>query len=430
MPHLFDPIAFRDLTLRNRVVVSPMCEYSSEDGFANDWHLVHLGHGRSAARPGVHRSDRRRPPTAASARRTWDLAGRARRHLARIVDFVQGQGSAAGIQLAHAGRKAQHERPWERRRPGPAGRGRLAARRADGRAVRRQLSRARGRSTPPTSRRSSTRSATPPRAPASAGFDVVEIHARARLSDPRVPLAARQPPHRRVRRIVRQPHPAVPRGRRRRPRRSWPERLPLFVRLSCTDWVEGGWDIEQSVELARRLRTRGVDLIDCSSGGDRRRRRQIPVGPGYQVPFAERIRRDADIATGAVGLITTPAQAEAIVGERQADCVLLARELLRDPYWPLRAAARARTTGDVAVAVPARRTSWRRRTTRQELKGRLQPPAPIHPFASAARTLPSASTPSMSSSPDADHEVDVDRAAVAAGRARSPLRSSSRRLAA
>ena len=117
----------------------------------------------------------------------------------------------------------------------------------------------------------------------------------------------------------------------------WPERQPLFVRLSATDWVDGGWDADQSVELARRLKARGVDLVDCSSGGAAPNAR-IPLGPGYQVPFAERIRREAQIATGAVGLITSPAQADAIVRQGEADCVLLARELLRDPYWPLRAA--------------------------------------------------------------------------------------------
>ena len=117
----------------------------------------------------------------------------------------------------------------------------------------------------------------------------------------------------------------------------WPERLPVFVRLSCTDWMAGGWDIDQTVELCRVLRTRGVDLIDCSTGGASLNA-QVPIGPGFQVPFAERIRREANIPTGAVGLITEPAQADAIVRSGEADCVLLARELLRDPYWPLRAA--------------------------------------------------------------------------------------------
>ena len=120
-------------------------------------------------------------------------------------------------------------------------------------------------------------------------------------------------------------------------RRVWPERLPLFVRLSSTDWTDGGWDVDQTVELARRLSIRGVDLIDCSSGGNVAHA-SIPLAPGYQVPFAERVRRDAQVLTGAVGLITTPEQADAIVREERADMVLLARELLRDPYWPMRAA--------------------------------------------------------------------------------------------
>ena len=336
MPHLFDPLPIRSLTLANRIVVSPMCQYSSVDGFSNDWHLAHLG-ARAVGGAALVMTeatavtpDGRISPQDLGIYDDGHAPG-----LARIVHFVHAQKALAGIQLAHAGRKGSTRRPWEP--PGtvtPANGGwqpvgptgepftdnypvprplrvdeipgvldafRTAARRALG-----------------------------------AGFDVVEIHAAHGylIHEFYSPLVnTRNDAYggsydNRVR-LCLEVVDAV--------RDVWPERLPVFVRISATDWKEGGWDLEQSVELARRLRDRGVDLVDCSSGGAVHDQ-QIAVGPGYQVPFAERIRRDAGVATGAVGMITEAAQADAIVRGGQADVVLLARELLRDPYWPLHAA--------------------------------------------------------------------------------------------
>jgi 2,4-dienoyl-CoA reductase-like NADH-dependent reductase (Old Yellow Enzyme family) len=253
--------------------------------------------------------------------------------LSRITRFIHAQKRAAGIQLAHAGRKGSTTRPWE-------GQGAIAAGGwqpvgptgeafAPGYPVPRALD-AEGIA------RIVAAFAAAARRAREAGFDVVEIHAAhgyllhefmSPISNTREDAYGGSFDHRI--RFCLEVVEAV--------RAIWPERLPVLVRISATDWVEGGWDIDQSIELARRLKTRGVDLIDCSSGGNVAAAR-IAIGPGYQVPFAERIRREAEIPTGAVGLITEAGQADAIIAEGRADCVLLARELLRDPYWPLRAA--------------------------------------------------------------------------------------------
>lgn len=338
MSALFSPFRLRDATLRNRVVVSPMCEYSSVDGFANDWHVVHLG-SRAVGGAGLVLTEAT-AVTADGRISPEDLGLWKDEHAAqleRIARFCAQQGAAFGIQLAHAGRKASTKRPWD-------GQGAVAP--ADGGWI---------PVAPGTD-------AFDPSYPVPAALDesgiaqiiaafaaaaqrtrdlgatVVEIHgAHGYLVHEFLsPLVNRRTDRwggsfdnrtRLVREIVR----AV--------RGVWPERLPLFVRLSATDWVEGGWDIEQTVELARSLRGEGVDLIDASSGG------AVPVAPGtiplgplYQTSFAERIRREAGIATGAVGMIAEPADAEAIVADGRADLVIMARELLRDPYWPLFAA--------------------------------------------------------------------------------------------
>jgi 2,4-dienoyl-CoA reductase-like NADH-dependent reductase (Old Yellow Enzyme family) len=336
MPHLFEPLPLRSLTLANRVLVSPMCQYSSVAGFANDWHLVHLG---SRAVGGAALVFTEAAGVTAEGRISpQDLGVYDDRHvegLERIVRFVQSQGAAAGIQLAHAGRKASTARPWEGGRAvlpadggwepvGPTG-----VPFTEGYPVPRALTTAEIADVVAGFRAAAARAR-------AAGFDVAEIHAAHGylIHEFLSPLVNTRTDEyggsydNRVR-LCLEVVDAV--------RSAWPESLPVFVRLSCTDWKEGGWDVEQSVELARRLRERGVDLVDCSSGGavpDAK----ITVGPGYQVPFAERIKREAGIATGAVGLITDSAQADAIVRDGQADCVLLARELLRDPYWPLHAA--------------------------------------------------------------------------------------------
>ena len=334
---LFEPLPIREVTLRNRIIVSPMCEYSSEDGFANDWHLVHLGSRAVGGASLVFTEAAAVTPEGRIS--PQDLGIWKDEHVAelgRIVRFIDGQGAVAGMQLAHAGRKASTQRPWEGSRvlspqeggfrpiyaPSPIpfrpedpvpeeldtkGIARIVQ--AFGDAAARALR---------------------------AGFRVIELHAAHGylLHEFLSPLANRRRDayggsfENRIRMLL-ETTGAV--------RARWPERLPLFVRISATDWAEGGWDVEQSVELSRRLAREGVDLIDCSSGG-LLPGVKVPVGPGYQAPFAERIRRDAGIKTGAVGMIRSADQADHIVRTGQADAVFIARQLLRDPYWPLKAA--------------------------------------------------------------------------------------------
>jgi 2,4-dienoyl-CoA reductase-like NADH-dependent reductase (Old Yellow Enzyme family) len=336
MPSLFDSLPLRSLTLANRIVVSPMCQYSSIDGFANDWHEIHLASRAVGGAAVVFTEATAVTPEGRIS--PHDLGIWDDRHipaLARITKLIRSRGSIPAMQLAHAGRKASTTRPWEGIRGiadadggwNPVGptdqpfsptycRPRALDADAIGEVVR-SFARAAERAL-------------------DAGFDIVEVHA-----------AHGYLVHEFLSPVVNTRTDAYGGSFDNRIclcldvvdaiRRVWPERLPLFVRISATDWVDGGWDIEQSVALARRLREHGVDLIDCSSGG-LVPHATVPLAPGYQVPFAARVRRDAAIPTGAVGLITDPHQAQAIVAGRQADCVLLARELLRDPYWPMRAA--------------------------------------------------------------------------------------------
>ena len=338
MPHLFDPFTLRELTLSNRIVVSPMCQYSSTDGFPNDWHFVHLatravgGAGLVFTEATAVTADGRISPD--------DLGIWSDVHVGafnRIVRFVKGESSAIGIQLAHAGRKGSTLAPF---------RGKGAVPESDG-----GWQPMAPADTPFDSNYPTPRAMTPADIAAiveafrraagraeQAGFDVVEIHAAhgyliheflSPLSNTRTDEYGGSFDNRI--RFCLEVVKAV--------RTVWPERAPLLVRLSATDWADGGWDIEETIELARRLSGLGVDLIDCSSGG-MVPHAPIPTTPGYQVPFAERIRREASIATGAVGLITTPHQANEIIAKEQADVTVLARELLRDPYWPLHAADR------------------------------------------------------------------------------------------
>ncbi len=311
MPHLFDPIAFREVTLPNRVIVSPMCEYSSHDGFPTDWHFVHLG-SRAVGGAGLVFTEAA-AVTAEGRISPQDLGIWQDAHvdrLAPIVRFIQSNGAAAAIQLAHSGRKGSTKRPWdgtgaiERADGGwePAGPGTEPF--SDDYPMPKALDAA-GIATIVSAFRDSAARAL------EAGFDVAEVHgAHGYLVHEFLsPLVNHRTDEyggsfdNRIR-LCLEVVDAV--------REVWPERLPLFVRLSCSDWVEGGWDIDQTVELVRRLKPRGVDLIDCSSGGSVAHAK-VPVAPGYQVPFAERIRRETGLPTGAVGLITTPAQAEEIV---------------------------------------------------------------------------------------------------------------------
>ena len=336
MPHLFDPITLRDLTLPHRLIVSPMCQYSSLDGFTTDWHLVHLG---SRAVGGASLVFTEATAVTAEGRISpqdlgiWDDA-----HiegLRRVTAFLHSQGSAAGIQLAHAGRKGSTMAPWFGDGAVPGGQGDwepvapTTVPFAENYPVPRAV-------TVPEIREIVNAFEFAAIRARDAEFDVVEIHAAhgyllhqflSPLVNTRTDEYGGSFDNRA--RLCLDVADAV--------RHAWPDHLPVFVRISSTDWIEGGWDIEQSVELARRLRDRGIDLIDCSSGGAVKA--NIPIAPGYQVPFAARIRRDAGIATGAVGLITSARQADEIVRTGQADCVLIAREFLRDPYLAAHAAA-------------------------------------------------------------------------------------------
>jgi 2,4-dienoyl-CoA reductase-like NADH-dependent reductase (Old Yellow Enzyme family) len=337
MAHLFDPLSIRDLTFANRVFVSPMCEYSSTDGYANDWHFVHLG-SRAVGGAGLVLTEATAivPEGRISPQ---DLGIWSDDHiapLARIVRFIREQGSVAGMQLAHAGRKASTYRPWEGLGTVPENAGGWtnvvapsAVAFADHYPKPQAL-------TSDGIQEIVAAFAEAARRACEAGFRVIEIHAAhgyliheflSPLSNRRQDAYGGSFENRT--RLLREIVAAV--------RSSWPEGAPLFVRISATDWIDGGWDIQQSVELARRLKEIGVDLIDCSSGGNVAHA-QIPVGPGYQTRFAEKIRRETGIMTGAVGMIVSPAQAEHIVATGQADAVIIAREFLRDHYWPLRAA--------------------------------------------------------------------------------------------
>jgi 2,4-dienoyl-CoA reductase-like NADH-dependent reductase (Old Yellow Enzyme family) len=335
---LFDSLTIRGVTLANRIVVSPMCQYSCEDGFATDWHLVHLG-SRAVGGAGLVFAE----ATAVEARgriSPQDLGLWSDAHiepLARITQFIHAQGSVAGIQLAHAGRKASVGRPWEHD-------GKLEESQGGWRDV-----------VGPSAVPFSTSYAMPialttddiacvvrsfgeaARRAREAGYRVIELHGAhgylmheflSPLSNQRTDRYGGSFENRT--RIVRETVEAV--------RTHWPERFPLFIRISATDWAAGGWDVEQSVELARILGPLGVDLVDCSSGGNVASAK-VPLGPGYQTKFAERVRQEAGILTGAVGMITSAVQAEQILRNGQADVVFLARQLLRDPYWPLHAAA-------------------------------------------------------------------------------------------
>jgi 2,4-dienoyl-CoA reductase-like NADH-dependent reductase (Old Yellow Enzyme family) len=336
-PHLFQPLTIKSVTLRNRIGVSPMCEYYSEDGLATDWHFVHLG-SRAVGGAGLVIAE----ATAVSpeGRITPGCAGLwADKHiepLIRINRFVKQHGAVPGIQLAHAGRKGSAARPWEGGAHLTDNAGGWPTIAPSALAFGGDLPRVpRAMTEADIARVQNDFVATTKRALA-AGYEWLELHsAHGYLSHEFLsPLSNQRTDNyggcfdNRIRFLA---------ETTRAVRAVWPEHLPLAVRLSCTDWVPDGWDIEQTVELSRRLKMEGVDLIDCSSGGGVPHAK-IPIGPGYQVPFAERIRREARIATAAVGMITAPAQADQIVRNGQADLVLLAREFLRDPYWPAHAA--------------------------------------------------------------------------------------------
>jgi 2,4-dienoyl-CoA reductase-like NADH-dependent reductase (Old Yellow Enzyme family) len=354
MSTLFEPFTLRGLTLKNRLVVSPMCQYSSVDGFANDWHLVHLG---SRAVGGASLLILEATAVSPEGRITPDDLGIWQdehvEFLRRINQFIEGQGCVPGVQLAHAGRKASTYAPWKGSGAVAEGGWETVAPSAiafaDNYPLPVELDAVGLKKVIADFRAAAERSV-------QAGFRLIEIHAAhgyllhqflSPLSNQRTDTYGGSFENRI--RLMLEVVAAV--------RQVVPEDFPVIVRISATDWTEGGWTADESVQLAAWLRDRGVDLIDCSTGGNVPHAK-IPVGPGYQVEFAERIRREVGIPTGAVGLITTPAEAEAIVTSGQADLVLLAREELRDPYFPLHAAHEL--GADVAWPVQYERAKPRR----------------------------------------------------------------------
>ncbi len=347
MSKLFETLTLRDITFRNRIWVSPMCQYSSENGMPTDWHFVHLG-SRAVGGAGlvmmeataVSPEGRISPADAG----IWSDAHA--EAYQRITSFIQAQGAVAGIQLAHAGRKASTAPPWEGGKKVAVQNGGWEVSGPSALSFADTYPNPRAMTTADIAQVTDDFVAAAQRG-LTAGFQVIELHMAhgyllheflSPLSNQRtdeyggslenrlrLPLAVA----RAVRAVV-------------------PQHLPLFVRISATDWADGGWDLAQSIEFCRRLKDLGIDLIDVSSGGNVQRA-AIPVAPNYQVPFAQEIRAQSGIATGAVGLITKAKQAEEILQNGAADAVFMARELLRDPYFPLRAAQELKAQVDIPI---------------------------------------------------------------------------------
>ena len=337
MAHLFEPLRLRNLEFANRIAVSPMCQYSCNEGFANEWHLVHLG-SRAVGRAGLVMAEAT-AVTSESRISPKDLGIWSDAHvepLQRVFSFIASHGSIPGIQLAHAGRKASTSEPWKGSHPVSPEQGGWTPIFApsaiafnDGFQVPQALTVAQITAISQAFARAAQRAE-------AAGAKVIEIHAAhgyllhsflSPLSNHRNDEYGGTFENRT--RALREVVASV--------RKVWPEQYPLFVRISASDWAEGGWTLEDSVALAKILKSLEVDIVDCSSGGAVPHAK-IPVGPGYQVPFAQRIRCEAGMPTGAVGMITDPAQADQIIRTGQADIVFLARQMLREPYWPLHAA--------------------------------------------------------------------------------------------
>jgi len=336
MANLFTPLQIKNIQLKNRIAVSPMCMYSSDDGFANDWHLVHLG-SRAVGGAGLVMAE----ATAISpeGRITYgDLGIWKEEHISflkRITTFIETQGAIPGIQLAHAGRKASHHKPWEGGKaltekegawrtfapsPIPFTEGDPTPVELNGTEIKKIIQ---------DFKLAAQRAL-------AAGFKIVEIHAAHGylLHEFLSPISNQRTDHyggsfeNRIH-LLTEVIESV--------REVWPEEYPLFARISATDWIEEGWTDTDSVALAKVIKEKGVDLIDCSSGGNLSNVK-ISVEPGYQVPFAARIKKESGILTGAVGMITTVQQCEFILKTEEADLIFLAREFLRNPYFPLHAA--------------------------------------------------------------------------------------------
>ena len=337
MPHLFEPLTIRGITLRNRIGLSPMCMYSYTDGFSNDWQLIHQG-ARAAGGAGLIISE----ATAVEARgriTPYDVGLWSDAHidsLARVTRVVRENGAVAGVQLAHAGRKASTTRMWEGGKPilpdqapgwqviGPSPISFTAES-----AMPHEMTLEDIQTVQAAFRSAAVRAL-------AAGYEWLELHAAhgyllhsfySPLSNQRTDQYGGSFENR-IRFLLETVQSV---------RSAWPEHLPLTVRISGTDWVDGAWGVDDSIELARHLKLEGVDLLDCSSGGTSPLAK-VPVGPGYQVPISEAIRRATGMLTATVGMITAPVQADEIIRNDRADLVLLGREMLRDPYWPLHAA--------------------------------------------------------------------------------------------
>lgn len=336
MPHLFKPLNIRELTFKNRIFVSPMCQYSAMDGVPNDWHLVHLGSRAVGGAALIIAEATSISPEGRISHGDLGIWNDVQvNSFKKICNFIHEQGGIAGIQLAHAGRKASTNLSWLRDEnlealhswqtlaPSP-----IAF--AEHYRVPKELSLSEIEMLIAQFVKAAERSL-------AAGFKVVEIHMAhgyllheflSPISNKRTDIYG-GPLENRMR---------LPLYVAEQVRKKWPSSLPVFVRISATDWLHSeGWTLQDSIEFSKKLKSLGVDLIDCSSGGNTPDAK-IPIGPGYQVQFAEAIRKEASILSGAVGMITEARQANEIISTEKADVVLLARELLRDPYWPLHAA--------------------------------------------------------------------------------------------
>jgi 2,4-dienoyl-CoA reductase-like NADH-dependent reductase (Old Yellow Enzyme family) len=337
MTHLFQPLRLGAVELPNRIAVSPMCQYSCIEGFANEWHLVHLG-ARAVGRAGlvIAEATAVTPEARISPKDLGIWSDAHIEPLRRVFSFVAEQGSVPGIQLAHAGRKASTSEPWKGGRPVGAEEGGWSPIFAPSAIAFNEGFQVPQALTIPQISAVVKAFASAAQRSLAAGAKVIEVHSAhgyllhsflSPLSNHRTDEYGGSFENRT--RILCEVVTAI--------RKVWPEQFPLFVRISATDWIDGGWSPEDSVALAKLLKALGVNVVDCSSGGVVPHAK-IPVGPGYQVPFAQRIRSESGMATGAVGMITDPAQADQIVRTGQADLVFLARQLLREPYWPLHAA--------------------------------------------------------------------------------------------
>jgi 2,4-dienoyl-CoA reductase-like NADH-dependent reductase (Old Yellow Enzyme family) len=338
MPGLFDSFTIKSITLRNRIGVSPMCQYVSNDGMSNDWHLVHLG-ARAVGGAGliIAEATAVEPRGRISPKDAGLWSDEHIGPLSRITSFISKHGSVPGIQLAHAGRKASVSRPWEGDNSLKDEEGGWETIAPSALAFGGKVWRIPEEMTHEDIQDVQNAFVAATKRAIEAGYKWLELHAAhgyllhsfySPLSNARTDEYGGSFENR-IRFTV---------ETLERMRGVWPESLPLAVRLSCSDWVDGGWTPEESVELARKLKEAGADLIDCSSGFGSPDHKNYPFGPGWQVHFSEAIRREVGIATAAVGLITEPSQANDIIAAGKADIVLLARQMLKDPYWPQHAA--------------------------------------------------------------------------------------------